>query len=412
MTFKLLENNIIEMIPKGEMIEVENIKVRQSNLELLRIISMILIVMSHCDEIFGLADLYSATTGVNKIITDWLHIGGQIGVGCFILISGYFMIEQKITVKKILKLTGQVWFYTIGIWCAWSIYQICIINNNWISCLKAAKWAFFPILTSHYWFATAYVILMVLSPFFNKLIFSLNQNEYKNLLISVIVIFVILKGGMPNIIPGMSDGRLMPVFIMYFIAGYIKRFRIEKKDNAQKHLLIAVVFYVLLFMSFYLITLLGVKLDSMALINNRYFYRVLNSPLIVVICVELFLCMIESNISNNRIVNKIASCTFGVYLIHCNMLMQNVLSKCFPIYKVQNSLNIIIYSILAVITIYAVCTAIDYIRAMTVGKLWEAFLNKYLNEILLKIVHFLDNIFKGCMKVLYTFYDGKNNKLP
>lgn len=382
-------------------------KERQSNLEVLRIISMILIVMSHCDEIFGLSDLYSSTIGINKIITDWLHIGGQIGVGCFVLISGYFMIEQNITVKKILKMTGQVWFYTIGIWCVWSIWQIGILNNSWISCLKGAKGAFFPILTSHYWFATAYVILMVLSPFFNKLIFSLNQNEYKNLLISVIGIFVILKGGFPNIIPGMSGGRLMPVFIMYFIAGYIKRFRIEKKNNARRHLSIAVLFYFLLFTSFYLITLLGVKFDSSSLIKNRYFYRVLNSPLIVVICVELFLCMIEVNISNSMLVNKIASCTFGVYLIHCNNLMQGVLSKCFPIYKVQNSLYIFIYSILAVITIYVVCTIIDFIRAITVGKLWEAFLSKYLKMIQSKIVHYLNNIFKRCTKVLFAFYDKK-----
>lgn len=49
---------------------------RKSNLELLRIISMILIVMSHCDEIFGLSNLYSQTLGIGKIINDWLNMGG------------------------------------------------------------------------------------------------------------------------------------------------------------------------------------------------------------------------------------------------------------------------------------------------------------------------------------------------
>lgn len=88
---------------------------RKSNLELLRIISMILIVMSHCDDIFGLYSLYRYTLGINKLITDWLHIGGQIGVGCFLLISGYFMVDQKITAKKIIKTAGVTWFYSIGI---------------------------------------------------------------------------------------------------------------------------------------------------------------------------------------------------------------------------------------------------------------------------------------------------------
>lgn len=73
---------------------------RNTNLEMLRIISMILIVMSHSDDWMGLAEFYSEIVCLNKFITDWLHVGGQIGVGCFLLISGYFMIDKQITSKK------------------------------------------------------------------------------------------------------------------------------------------------------------------------------------------------------------------------------------------------------------------------------------------------------------------------
>lgn len=388
---------------------MNNMKERESNLEFLRIISMILIVMSHCDEIFGLADMYSTTIGINKIITDWLHIGGQIGVGCFVLISGYFMIDQNITVKKILKLAGEVWFYSIGIWILWSIYKIYWVNASWISCIKRATTAFFPILTSHYWFVTAYVILMFLAPFFNKLIHLLNKNEYRKFLITVIILAVVLEGGIPYVFQGMSDGRLIPVFIMYFIAGYIKRFRKEKKHNARKHLIIAILFYLVLFASFYLITYLGLRLDNSQILAYRYFYRNLNSPLIVVICVELFLCMIETNMVNNCVINTIASCSFGVYLIHANSIMEDVLMMRFPIYKERNSLYIFIYSILAVIVIYSFCTVIDYIRARTVGRLWETFLNKHLEKIQFKTVNFLLGISEWFIKRLNMFYKGKNN---
>ena len=53
-------------------------KVRQSNFELLRVISVILILMSHCDDFFGFGDVYGATLGVNKLINDWLHAGGTV----------------------------------------------------------------------------------------------------------------------------------------------------------------------------------------------------------------------------------------------------------------------------------------------------------------------------------------------
>ena len=381
-------------------------EVRQSNFEILRIISMVLIVMSHCDDIFGLANLYNATIGVNKIITDWFDIGGQIGVGCFVLISGYFMVEKHITVKKILRLAGEVWFYSISIWAIWSICEIYKNNINWIDSIKEAKYAFFPILTSHYWFVTAYLILMILSPFFNKLIFALNQTEYRCLLISVIMIFVILQGGFPNIFLGMSDGRLMPVFIMYLIAGYIKRFRKEKKNNARKHWTVALVFYLLLFASFYLITLWGIKSGNQFILANRYFYRELNSPLIVVICTEMFIAIMETDIAYNRLINTIASCTFGVYLIHSNRWMLEILSKIFPIYEEQRSLYILLHSIFAFLMIYAFCTVIDLIRGKTVGKLWDKFLNNYLNAIQTKVLSIIKTMSVKCMNVLTTFYDG------
>lgn len=276
--------------------------------------------------------------------------------------------------------------------------------------MKEGRYAFFPILNSHYWFVTAYIILMILSPYFNKLILTLNHKEYHNLLISIIVIFVVLQGGLPNVFPGMSNGRLIPVFIMYFIAGYIKRFRTEKKNNANKHFSMAIIFYILLFTSFYLITYSGVKLGDQSILDLRYFYRVLNSPFVVVICTELFIGTIESEIVYSNVINKIAGCTFGVYLIHTNRLMDGLLRKCFPIYREQRSIYILLYSILGVITIYVCCTIIDFVRNKTVDKLWNKILDKYLVNIQTKLLNAIENIWRKCQNSLAVFYNGKITK--
>ena len=101
---------------------------RNSNLELLRVISMILIVMSHGDNWMGLAQMYETKVCVNKLIADWLNLGGQIGVGCFLLISGYFMVEQQFNLKRIFRLLGEVWFYSIGIFVIYIIH--CILRGG------------------------------------------------------------------------------------------------------------------------------------------------------------------------------------------------------------------------------------------------------------------------------------------
>ena len=78
-------------------------KERNSSLELLRIISMILIVGYHYS-LHGF-DRTLLDYNYNKYILDILMIGGKLGVNCFVLISAYFMIESKITLKKLMKLS-------------------------------------------------------------------------------------------------------------------------------------------------------------------------------------------------------------------------------------------------------------------------------------------------------------------
>ncbi len=349
---------------------------RQSNLELLRIVSMVLIVMSHSDDFFGLYDLYTCTTGVYKIITDLLHMGGQVGVGCFVLISGYFMIGQTITAKKIFKIAGEVWFYTIGLWAIWVISLICTGQFQLRGILGMTKLSFLPILFAQYWFVTAYIILMLLSPFFNKLINAMDKKEYKALLTTLIVVVVVLYGGIPNLFPKVLGDRLLPVIVVYFIAGYLRRFGDTEKKGAAKHIALAVVFYAVLLASAYVLTFIGAKIGSAEIMSLRYFYRELNSPLVILVSTELFIGFTKLDMKYSKAVNYLAGCTFGVYLIHANMFMSDLwLPKFFPIYKETNPALVFAFSLLGVVVIYAGCTVIDILRRLTVDKLW----NKYLD---------------------------------
>ena len=202
------------------------------------------------------------------------------------------------------------------------------------------------------------------------------------------------------IIKGEKLTNLIPIFIMYLIVGYIKRFRIEKKNNARKHWIVALVFYLLLFVSFYVITLLGIKSGNEFILANRYFYRELNSPFIVAICTEMFIAIMETPITYNRLINTIAGCTFGVYLIHSNRWMLGILSKIFPIYEEHRPLYILLYAILAFLIIYSFCTIIDLIRVNTVGKLWDKFLDDYLDTIQTKILCIIKTMSAKCKDAL------------
>ena len=76
-------------------------KTRLSNFELLRIISMLLIVAHH----FSVhSHLISDTPIINVYLQRALATGGKVAVNLFVLISGYFMINSTFKFKKLLKL--------------------------------------------------------------------------------------------------------------------------------------------------------------------------------------------------------------------------------------------------------------------------------------------------------------------
>lgn len=86
---------------------------RSSNLELLRILAIIMIIAHHYS-VHGGWDIPNELS-YNRIIVQFLSLGGKLGVNCFVLITGYFMINSKFNIKKFAKIVGQVFFYSVVI---------------------------------------------------------------------------------------------------------------------------------------------------------------------------------------------------------------------------------------------------------------------------------------------------------
>lgn len=92
-------------------------KTRNSNLELYRIICMLMIVAHHYVVNSGLiyvdGPMRNDSNSANSIFLWLFGMWGKIGINCFLMITGYFMCTQRITIKKFLKLLLQVYFYKL-----------------------------------------------------------------------------------------------------------------------------------------------------------------------------------------------------------------------------------------------------------------------------------------------------------
>ena len=148
---------------------------RNSAIELLRIIAMILIVAHHFS-LHGDFGFSAETVSFNRVWIQFMQFGGKIGVNIFVLISGYFLITaEKLKTQKVLKFILQVLTYSVLIFGCFAIFGSESLG------IKSVIKSLFPLVHSIWWFASAYFVLYLLSPYLNRLLNSLDKKTYLRL---------------------------------------------------------------------------------------------------------------------------------------------------------------------------------------------------------------------------------------
>ena len=91
--------------------EKQNKKVRMSNFELMKIISMFFIILWH---FITRSNIYTNSTGSFLLLIKFVQFFIIVHVNSFILVTGYFHYKNDIKIKKIFSLIFQSWFYRIA----------------------------------------------------------------------------------------------------------------------------------------------------------------------------------------------------------------------------------------------------------------------------------------------------------
>ncbi len=70
---------------------------RSSNIELLRIASMFMIILFH----FSVHGAWPESGPLaSDVAVEMLSFGGKLGVNCFVLITGYFMVRSQLKIGR------------------------------------------------------------------------------------------------------------------------------------------------------------------------------------------------------------------------------------------------------------------------------------------------------------------------
>lgn len=330
---------------------------KQSNFELLRIISMVLIVAHHFSYHGVLKTSYE--NGFNSqtltvFLAEVIESGGKIGVTLFVMITGYFMIHSKINVKKIVLLILQISFYSIGILLLfkWLGFPIGLVDT-----LRSL----FPVLYGQYWFMTTYIVLYLFTPFLNKLLLSLKKIDYLKLLLLMTFLWILI----PTFTKGsMEDHHITRFLLFYSIGAYIKLYPdsfLKRKIGAR----LTVVSCLLIIVSIAAFNLIGEKMNLDILLRNATFFTKDSSVFILGAAVGLFIWLKNIPMGSVKWINTVSGATLGVYLFHDNEFIRPILWQ--SIFHTEEHLMdspfiFILYAVLVTVVVYLVSTFIELVR--------------------------------------------------
>lgn len=340
---------------------METIKKRCSNIELLRILAIFFIILHHYSKNNYLSDL--ELYNMNKYIGIVFEALGKIGVNIFFLITGYFCIEKRFSMKKIVKLWLQVFFYSLGI----ATFVRVVFNVKMAT--KVYSSFIFPISNNMYWFINVYIILYYLVPILNKFIKSITKEQFiktiKILFVLLIVLYSIFYKSSLFKMSELYPYSNIPTYVLiYFIGAYIRLYGIEKFEKMNnKKLLLYTLKWFIIFIAF-LISIKLIEYKYNILEDAITYYNRSNSIFVFILAILIFYIFKKINLKENKIINFFASASFGVYLVQSHgcvggpMLYQQILKT----QEFVNSNLLIIHALCSVVAIYLICTIIDYIR--------------------------------------------------
>ena len=358
---------------------------RSSNFELLRIVAMFMIVACHyCAHGIRhlltpeLSSIWLEGIQANRLFTSFLINGGDIGNGIFFLLTGYFMFGKEYKIRRLVKLLGQVYFYAFFIILiffvlrAFNIYKFSEFSS--MSKLMLIINAIIPITSGSWWFIQTYIILFLFIPVINGFLEKLNSKSFIAVLCLIWVFWLL-----PKTIGFWYSNLQMAIFFYILGAGL-------KKSNLKINKFVYLISFCIIWGLLSLIDITSSHLIDNTTMNNKIlkmFYTAASmtilTPLAVVCLFEFFKNL---NMKNHKLINIIASTTFGIYLIHDSSIGRTLIcTKIFHCLDYQyNSVYFPLFAILTASLVFISCSIIDYLRQLFIEKRIISFMNKIIDS--------------------------------
>ena len=363
---------------------------RNTNLERLRLVSMLMIVSYHYSiwGFFGEELAFSP----NKIFVDLFGMCGWIGMLLFVLISGYLMAEGRFTLKKLLSLMGTIWFYTLGALLVFALFDRSRISAD------AVKDAFFPLTRTHYWFMSYYVALMLCSPFLNRLLHGLDRRQHA--LLCLLALFLCI--GIPRIMDSLAGYTMTSFVTLYLCAAYVRLRMSKDRRVGDRALLLGLLLILACALFIVLRDLRGQSAGSYeALLNTTRFLWSAVSPVSMLAAILLLCGFACRPRRSGGFGSRLGALTVGVYLFQSNGLISLALwQDLLHTRAFTDSPLLPLHAVGSVLLVFAAGLTLEALRRRFAAPLWARLVDRIAPPLERALTRLWDGLFALGKKLL------------
>ncbi len=283
-------------------------KKRNSSPELARFVAIGFILIGHCCVFSG---YYPSESNLFGNSVFYFHdILSQVGNGLFIAILSYYLFSpsssSKPTWKRILSIYLPCVFYSL------TMYMI-FVGAGHTPSETIIHQTFFPVIYNNYWFVRAYILFLVIYPFYYKMLLLMKPRQhFVFMMVFFISIMALHRHG--DKLWGLF-GAIEFLFI-FTVIGFFKRIHPSKPKCWYVFFPFAILGLVSLFAYVY------ITLQVPALNKYRGWMNNCVSLLVLPVVICLFYAFLSLPEFHLAPLNYVARATFGCYLINgdtCNI---------------------------------------------------------------------------------------------
>ena len=326
---------------------------RNSGIDLLRMVSMFMVVVLH---VLGQGGILAALPPhTPRWALGWaLESACYCAVDCFGMVSGYVAHSRRFSARRCVTLWAQAGIALL--------FKLFLPGSTSFRSVLAAC---FPVSGQQYWYFTAYFALLFFAPFLTILLESLDRGQVKQLLAAMVGVFCLLPLAAGRDLFYLRAGYTTLWLCVLFLVGGCVRILEEGRRRAPGW-----------YFGGYLLCVLltAVTKGLTGRLPRAELFLSYTSPTVLGAALCLVLGFRALTIRSPRLLKgiaRLAPLSFGVYLIHTHPSVWNLLlAGRFRAYAALQAPAMAALVLLTAAAVFLACSGIDFLRQ----RLFEAVL--------------------------------------